>query len=218
MDTISQADPLSPAPLPSPDQLELFALPRLPDTMDLAPSDVLAEGVTLTASPSPVRPAERTVVPALVPRLLAKLIDGTVAGVLYTLCTVVVADWLTGFLLGGVLASVYLLVSDGLDLEAMPRRSFGKKIMGLTVARLDGEPVGVWASVQRNWMFAVLYFVQAFTFAAPAVSILLLVATLGLIGYEVYWVATSPGGVRWGDDLAATEVLQVVAEPARPRG
>ncbi len=200
------------------DQIELSDIPKLPDTVGLNDPEALADGITFTQAPAQVRPlpksVTRTVRPALVPRLLAKLIDGTVAGVLYTLCTVAVADWFTGFLLGGVLASVYLLLSDGLDLELMPRRSLGKRIMGLSVARLDGEPVSVWTSVQRNWMFTVLYFVQAFTFEAPALSLLLLLAALGLIGYEVYWVVTSPGGVRWGDDLAGTDVLQVVTEPA----
>ena len=205
------------------DRIELSDIPDLPDTVDLL-DDIAASvgGVEFTIGEAQIRAAPRaapqtvvrSVTPDLVPRVLAKLIDGTVAGVLYTVCTVVVADWFVGFLLGGVAASAYLLLSDGLDLETMPRRSFGKKTMGLTVTRLDEQPMTVSTSMQRNWMFALLYFVQAFTFAAPAVSVLLLLAALGLVGYEVYWVATSPGGVRWGDDIAGTEVLQTVVEPA----
>ncbi len=194
------------------DAFRLSDLPELPDTVALNAS---LDGVSFTTNPPPVparKQVVRTVPPPFVARVLAKLIDGAAAGVLYTLCTVLVADWLWGFLLGGVAASLYFLVCDGLDVDFMPRRSLGKKVMGLTVTRLDGQPMTAWTSAQRNWMFGVLYFVQAFTFDAPAVSVVLLLGALGLIGYEVYWVFVNPEGVRWGDDLAGTEVRQRVTE------
>lgn len=208
---MDQHEPISTTDLP-----ELPAIPELPDTVAL--KEPLDPFVSFTTEPPPVTPSPEPVVRAVAPdfitRVLAKLIDGTTAGVLYTLCTVLVADWFTGFLLGGVAALLYFLASDGLNVRYMPRRSFGKKVMGLTVTRLDEKPMTVWTSAQRNWMFGVLYFVQAFTFNAPAISILLLLATFGLIGYEVYWVIVSPGGIRWGDDLAGTEVKQLVTETA----
>lgn len=209
-------EPTYVADLPEQTKLDTAEIPELPDTVGL--QDPVDPTVSFTTDPPPVAPAQkkavRTVAPALITRVLAKIIDGAAAGVFYTLCTALIADWFVGFLIGGIAASIYFLVSDGLNLSFMPRRSFGKRVMGLTITRLDEEPVNVWTSAQRNWMFGVLYFVQAFTFAAPAISVLLFLAAVGLIGYEMYWVTVSPGGVRWGDDLAGTEVRQVVAETA----
>ncbi len=206
----------TPSPLPavSPETSDTqIGFPELPDTVAL---NEPLDGVSFTTNPPPVAAAPkkvvRTVAPGLVTRVLAKIIDGAVAGVLYTLCTVFITDWFIGFLAGGIVASLYFIVSDGVNMRHMPRRSFGKKVMGLVVARIDKEPMNVWTSAQRNWMFGVLYFVQAFTFNAPAVSILLTLAAVGLIGYEVYWVVVNPRGIRWGDDIAGTEVRQLVTE------
>ncbi|MEM1043468.1 MAG: RDD family protein [Bacteroidota bacterium] len=199
-----------------PDPADLFKdVPDLPDTVALNDS---LDGISFTTNPPPVnatpKKTARTVAPNLVPRVLAKIIDGAVAGVLYMLCSFLIADWFVGFLVGGIAATLYFVVSDGLDVRHMPQRSFGKNIMGLSVTRLDNEPMTAWVSAQRNWMFGALYFAQAFTFIAPAVSVLVLLVALGLIGYEVYWVVVNPQGIRWGDDLAGTEVVQPVLEPA----
>lgn len=146
-------------------------------------------------------------VPLLATRCLAKLIDGAVAGGLYMLVTAFYSSWFTGFLLGGLAASAYLLLSDGLDLSFMQRRSLGKQMMNLSIERIDGERVNVLTSIQRNWMFTVGFFAQAFAFVAAPVSYLLMLAALGLVGYEMYWLVTNPSGVRWGDDLAGTDVM-----------
>lgn len=156
-------------------------------------------------------PAVASTVPEFMTRCLAKLIDGAVAALLYGLVSAFFTSWFTAFFLGGLAASAYLLLSDGLDVDFMRRRSLGKRVMNLTVERIDGERMDVLTSVRRNWMFAVGFFAQAFSFVASPISYLLMLAALGLIGYEMYWLVTNPSGVRWGDDLAQTDVLQPVA-------
>lgn len=199
---------------------DLVEFSDVPDTISasrfgtepLAP-DAFAPDEDERAAPSPA-PTR----PDLTTRCLAKLIDVAVAAALYGLASAFFSNWFTAFLLGGIVASLYLLVSDGLDVDFMRRRSLGKRVMGLTVERIDGERMDLPTSVRRNWMFAVGFFAQAFTFVAPAVGGLLMLAALGLIGYEVYWVVTNPEGVRWGDDLAGTDVLQTVpVAPAAAR-
>lgn len=158
----------------------------------------------------PAKPAPPQTVsarPAI--RVLAKLIDATTAIVLYCLCTLLIESWFVGFLVGGIIASVYLLVSDSLDAYGASRRSFGKRIVGIHLRRLDDAPVDVLASVRRNWMFAGLFFVQAFSFQSTILSILLLAIAVGAVGYELYWLAVGVRGCRWGDELGNTEVLEL---------
>jgi hypothetical protein len=156
------------------------------------------------------KPAPRPTVHArFALRVLAKLIDATTAIVLYCLCTMLIESWFVSFLLGGVVASAYLLVSDALDVHGASRRSFGKRLVGIHLNRLDDEPVDVLTSVQRNWMFAGLFFVQAFSFQIPLLSFVLLAIAAGAVGYELYWMAVSGVGCRWGDELANTEVMEL---------
>lgn len=164
------------------------------------------------ATPSPDAFAQEPVAgtkPDTGKRFLAKFIDGIIAALVYWVVALVVPGWFTGALLGGLAAAAYLLVSDGLDVDFMKRRSFGKQMMGLTVRRLDGRPMDIETSARRNWMFVVGYLSQAFTFRAPGLATLFSVAAFGLFAYEVYRVVTSDDGRRWGDDLAETEVVQL---------
>jgi len=142
-------------------------------------------------------------------RFLAKFIDGIIAALVYWVVALVVPGWFTGALLGGLAAAAYLLVCDGLDVDFMKQRSFGKQMMGLDVRRLDGRPMDIETSARRNWMFVVGYLSQAFTFRAPGLATLLSVAAFGLVVYEVYRVVTSDDGRRWGDEIAETEVVQI---------
>lgn len=132
-------------------------------------------------------------------RLLAKFIDGVVASlvwwVLYTLGL--------GAFLSGLAAAAYLLVSDGLDFGAISSRSVGKHVTNLDVCRLDGEPMDLETSARRNWMFTLGFL------AVPGLSRLASLIGLGLIAYEVYRMATSESGRRWGDELAETRVVKV---------
>ena len=136
--------------------------------------------------------------PQPLPRFLAFLIDGVIAGLLSTL-----------FFAGGVLGAAYLVVRDGLSFQFMNQRSVGKHLMDLHVTRLDGRPMDVEASVQRNWMWG-LGPVGAVVAHVPLFGGLLS-AAVGLFGlgvglYEAYRVLTRDDGRRWGDELAQTKV------------
>jgi uncharacterized RDD family membrane protein YckC len=200
-------------------RLDFSDLIEFSDVPETIPANAFADAsfapVTLHADDgalpdAPPAPAVAGVVPELSTRILAKLIDGAVAAVLYGLVSAFFTSWFTAFFLGGLAASAYLLLSDGLEVDAMHLRSFGKRVMGLTVERIGGERMDVLTSIRRNWMFTVGFFAQAFTFMASPVSYLLTLVALGLVGYELYWLVTNPSGVRWGDDLARTDVLKPV--------
>ena len=76
-------------------------------------------------------------------RAIALIIDG-------------VATMVVGFipLIGGMIATAYWLLRDGMDVEFMDHRSLGKKLMKLRPVMLDGSPVDMATSAKRNWMFA----------------------------------------------------------------
>ncbi len=155
-------------------------------------------------SPTPEPDAAAAGKPDAGKRFLAMLIDGIIAGVL---------SYVVGFIssiLGGIVAALYYVVRDGLDVDFMKQRSLGKKVMKLDVVRLDGKPMDLETSVKRNWMFG---------FGAIS-SILLYIPILGwiliLVGglialciglYECYKVLTDKEGRRWGDELAGTKVI-----------
>ena len=114
--------------------------------------------------------------------------------------------------IGGLAGIAYFLVRDGLEIDFMDQRSFGKKIVGLRPVRLDGRPMDIETSVRRNWMWGIgavtslLLYIPILGWALIPFVMLAAVA-IGL--YEVYNVVTDPEGRRWGDTLAATKVIEV---------
>ena len=146
-------------------------------------------------APETVRPKR----PDLSKRALAALIDAVIAMVV-------------GFvpLAGGIAATAYWLVRDGLDLEFMDHRSIGKKVMKLRPVTLDGRPVDIATSVKRNWLFALGGITQFF---AMTIIGLVLAVPLGLIAFvigivEVVLVFTDAEGRRIGDKMAGTRVIE----------
>lgn len=111
---------------------------------------------------------------------------------------------------GGVAATAYWLVRDGLEFEFMDHRSIGKKIMKLRPVTLDGRPVDLATSVKRNWMFALGGVVQFFamTIIGMVVAVPLALAALLVGVVEVVLVLTDAEGRRMGDKLANTRVVE----------
>ena len=112
--------------------------------------------------------------------------------------------------IGGLAATAYWLVRDGLDVEFMDHRSFGKKVMKLRPVTLDGSPVDIMTSVKRNWMFALGGLTQLFAFTIIG---LVIAIPLGLVAFvigiiEVVLVLSDVEGRPLGDKLAGTRVIE----------
>jgi uncharacterized RDD family membrane protein YckC len=134
-------------------------------------------------------------------RFIAHIIDSVVA---YVIGLVPI--------IGGIAGAAYLVCRDGLEVDFMDRRSFGKKIMKLRPIRLDGQPMDLEASARRNWMWGIgalisllLYIPIIGWILIPVVAVI--AVAIGL--YEVYKVITDDEGRRWGDQLANTKVVEV---------
>ncbi len=135
-------------------------------------------------------------------RAIAMLIDAAIALVV-------------GFVpvAGGIVATAYWLLRDGMDLEFMDHRSIGKKVMKLRPVSLDGQPLDMAASVKRNWMFGLGGLTQLF---AMTVIGLVIAIPLGLIALvisiiEIVLVFTDAEGRRMGDKMAGTRVIETDA-------
>ncbi len=135
-------------------------------------------------------------------RLAAALIDGLITFVVGLIP-----------LLGGLVATAYWLVRDGLDLEFMDHRSIGKKVMKLRPVTIDGSPVDVATSVKRNWMFALGGIGQLlfFTLIGIPIAFLLFLAAFVIGIVEIVLVVTDSEGRRFGDKLAGTRVIETTS-------
>ena len=119
----------------------------------------------------------------LTKRFVAYLIDAIIAAVLSTVVGYVSTT------LGYVVGAAYILLRDGVNVEFMPNRSIGKKVMGLAPVTLDGAPMDPVASLKRNWPFIIPF--------------------LGLV--EAILVLTDNEGRRIGDKVANTKVIEQAA-------
>ena len=132
-------------------------------------------------------------------RFLAALIDAVIT---------VVISFVP--LVGGLAASAYWLVRDGMELEFMDRRSIGKKVMKLRPVTLDGSPMDLVTSAKRNWIFAIGGIAQLFavTIIGIVIAIPLAMAAIALGLIEIVLVLTDPEGRRLGDKWAGTKVIE----------
>jgi len=114
-------------------------------------------------------------------------------------------------IIGGLVATAYWLVRDGLDIDFMDHRSLGKKVMKLRPVTLDGGPVDIMTSMKRNWMFALIGVAQLLAYTIIglliAIPLALLVFAIGIV--EVVLVLTDSEGRRLGDKFANTKVIEV---------
>lgn len=153
-----------------------------------APVDDVADG------PGPA-PAAR---PVAGRRVAAAVIDSVITGVVGV---VPVA--------GGVAATAYWLVRDGLDVSFMDHRSIGKQLMKLRPVTQSGGPVDVATSIRRNWMFALggvsQLFVGTGAGMVAAIPLSLAATVLGLI--ELVLVFAAVDGRRIGDRTGETHVI-----------
>ena len=103
----------------------------------------------------------------------------------------------------GVLAGLtYITIADGL----MGGRSLGKKVIGLrAVYRKDGRGADFRASILRNSTIGVLYLIFLVPIAGWALAV------FGL-AFELLLVIGSPEGMRLGDEIASTVVIDEVIE------
>ncbi|MFB6279297.1 MAG: RDD family protein [Salinibacter sp.] len=135
-------------------------------------------------------------------RVVAALLDGIIASGLIALL---------GGAPGALLGAAYLVARDGVEAGPIHFRSVGKYVMGLGLVRLDGRPVNLETSVQRNWMLAVLFVAGLFVLVpivGGALASLLSFLGLGLLLFEIYNVLADPAGRRWGDRLGNTRVVE----------
>jgi uncharacterized RDD family membrane protein YckC len=152
--------------------------------------------VTLSPEPSPPPPPGR---PDPIARFLAYLIDAVAIAAVSSVPFV-----------GALAGTAYALVRDGLNIDFMRHRSFGKRVMKLRTVRLDGAPMDLATSVRRNWPLAIGALASFFLYI-PLLGLvlfpLLLLVGLGVWIFEGYRVLNHPDGRRWGDDLAGTRVI-----------
>ncbi len=127
----------------------------------------------------------------VLPRLLAKLTDFILASFLPA----------AAGLPGHILAVLYLLFADGI----LHGQSPGKKLMGIKVVELPtGRDIDYRESALRNFPLALallLLLVPRFG------DLLFLTVGASLVAFEAWQVATDKLGLRLGDLLAQTQVI-----------
>ncbi len=150
------------------------------------------------APPAPVLAAESNAAgkPDVGKRIIAYLIDAVIAAAVSFIPFI-----------GWLIAGAYMAVRDGLDIDFMKQRSLGKQLMKLDVVRLDGKPMDIGTSFQRNWMWIIGY-LAAIPIIGWLASPIILLAALIIGVYEVYKVFSDEEGRRWGDSMAGTKVIE----------
>ena len=165
---------------------------------ELEPSDAgdVSDTTSDAAAPEAGPPAK----PDIGKRAIAVIIDAVIAVVVGLIP-----------IAGGIVATAYWLVRDGLDLEFMDHRSIGKKVMKLRPVTLDGQPLDIATSIKRNWMFGLGGIAQFF---GMTIIGLVIAIPLGIIAFvlgiiELVLVLTDAESRRMGDKMAGTRVIEV---------
>lgn len=119
--------------------------------------------------------------------------------------------------LGALLTSLYILFRDGFDF--MKNRSIGKMVVKLKPIIMNtGAKCDLETSAKRNWLFAFVNLLSFFNpifvryITKPIVEMILIVLfslpeTIYII-VEVAHVFTDDKGLRWGDKMAGTQVIE----------
>ena len=127
----------------------------------------------------------------------------------------VVASMIVGFipLIGGIIGALYMLLRDALPIEALEYQSIGKKLLKLSVVNIK-EPTSMIdyvASAKRNWMFAlgpIMLFFLFIPIIGWIIDILIGIAVSVLVIIEIIKIFSDEKGVRLGDRMADTMVVE----------
>ncbi len=126
-----------------------------------------------------------------------------------------VATMIVGFIpfVGGIIGALYMLLRDALPIEALEYQSIGKKLLKLSVVKTEDPTVKVdyAMSAKRNWMFAlgpIMLFFLFIPIIGWIIDILLGIAVFILVIIEIVKLFTDDKGLRWGDKMAGTMVIE----------
>jgi len=127
----------------------------------------------------------------------------------------VVASMIVSFipLVGGIIGALYMLLRDALPIEALEYKSIGKKLLKLSVVKIEDptSKVDYAISAKRNWMFAlgpIMFFFIFIPILGWIIDILLGIAVLILVIIEIVKLFTNEKGLRLGDKMAGTMVIE----------
>ena len=116
-------------------------------------------------------------------------------------------------LVGGIIGALYMLLRDALPIEVLEYKSVGKKLLNLSVVNVEdpGAKIDYAASAKRNWMFAlgpIMVFFILIPIIGWIIDILLGIALLILLITEIVKIFSHEKGVRLGDKMAGTMVIE----------
>jgi len=130
-------------------------------------------------------------------RFVAYLIDAILAAVVSLIPVV-----------GGLVAGTYMLLRDGLDF--MQNRSLGKMAVNLKPIVVEtGANCDLQTSIKRNWPFAIGHFLVAIPVIGWIFAVLLCIPLLIYVIIEAVLVFTDEKGLRFGDKMAGTQVIEL---------
>jgi uncharacterized membrane protein len=125
------------------------------------------------------------------------------------------ASMIVGFIpfVGGIIGALYMLLRDALPIEALEYKSIGKKLLKLSVVNIEDptSKIDYAVSAKRNWMFALGPMMMFFLFIPILgwiINILIGIAVFILIIIEIIKIFSDEKGVRLGDKLAGTMVIE----------
>ena len=116
-------------------------------------------------------------------------------------------------LIGGIIGALYMLFRDALPIKALEFNSLGKRALKLSVVMTENPTLKIdyATSAKRNWMFA-LGPIMLFFFFIPIIGwiidILLGIALFILIIIEIIKIVSDEKGIRLGDKMAGTMVIE----------
>ena len=114
---------------------------------------------------------------------------------------------------GGIIGALYMLLRDALPIEALEYKSVGKKLLNLSVVNIKDPTTKIdyATSAKRNWMFALGPLMMFFLFIPILgwiIDFLIGLALLVLVIIEIIKIFSDEKGIRLGDKMAGTMVVE----------